>query len=89
MKSNQSLHITVKEPPNPEPVRSLGALSSLDSTTLLLVINKFLVEEGFTPKDAEFLQNCREEALKAITLGTVLTAARENGHTYIVIKDGT
>lgn len=89
MKSNQSLHISVKQPPNPNPVRSIAVFDDLSNPTLPAMIQTLLSGIPNVPKDEEFKQNVREEALQALLKGTVCSVTRMDGHLVIVLKEGT
>lgn len=68
MKPNQSIHITIKEPPLT--VRSIGVF---DSDELIPdIVRKFLTE--YTPSDA-FKQNTREEVMQLLALSNILTVS--------------
>jgi hypothetical protein len=85
MKPNQSIHVTIRQPPNPEPVRSLGILGSeLGADTITTLVSRFLVNEP-TYKDPEFLQNVKDEVLKALASGNVISVIREGSLTHITI----
>lgn len=86
MKPNQSIHVTIRQPPDPEPVRSLGILGSeIGTETITKLVTHFLENEP-TYKDPEFLNNVKDEVLKALANGTVLTVVREGNLVHITIQ---
>lgn len=89
MRSNQSLHLTIKQPPNPNPIRTLGVFSDINDAALPSIIQAFLSEVQAMPKDAEFLDNVKDEVMKALVNGTVLTVARKDGVLHITIREKT
>lgn len=89
MKSNQSLHVTVKEPPNNQPVKTLGIFSNVPDTALIPIIQGYLSGIDAAPKDAEFLQNVREEVIKVILTSEILTVARFDGLLQITLREST
>jgi hypothetical protein len=87
MKSNQSLHITIKQPPNPKPVRSLGIFESTNNTNIAQVITHFLQVLEQEPKDPEFTQNVKDEAMKLLLDRQVIAVSRlEDGTELIYLK---
>jgi hypothetical protein len=79
MKSNQSLHLTIKQPPNPNPVRTLGVFTELDNPALPVIIQSFLSNTKFDSKDHVFHENLRDEVLKLLAEGAeVLTVQRQD-----------
>jgi hypothetical protein len=86
MQPNQSLHITIKEPPNPEPVKTLGIFTSTPEPLLLNIVSSFLSE--VTPaKSEEFSGNVKDEVYKVLRHGTILTVSRSNGVLTITVKE--
>ncbi len=73
MKSNQSLHITVKEPPLT--VASLGVFCNLPDEAVIPIISQFLKQEE--PKDEEFISNVTNECIQILLRSTVLTASKD------------
>jgi hypothetical protein len=71
MKSNESLHITVKDPPLT--VKSLGVFCNLPDAAILPIIEQFLSQEE--PKDEKFLTNTKEECYLLLTKCSVLTVS--------------
>jgi hypothetical protein len=82
MPLNQSVHLTIKEPPNPNPVRTLGIFELPIEPS---IINAFLSGVGGLPKDAEFIDNVKDEVLKVLSQGTVQSVARSDNLFHIII----
>lgn len=76
MKDNQSLHITIKQPPNPNPIKTLGIFDDPDNPAIPQVINSFL-QNPFETKSKEFTENVKDEALKLLTTKKVIAVARQ------------
>jgi uncharacterized protein YqhQ len=87
MKSNQSLHLTVKQPPNDQPIKSLGIFSSLNDESIMTIIQSFLSEITAEEKDTTFTQNVREEAIKVILAGEVISVSRNQGILIIHVRE--
>jgi len=87
MLQNQSLHIHIKEPPNPNPIRTLGVFANLSETALRPIIESFLSEIQAEPHSEEFEGNVRDEVLKILATGTVLSVARRDGIMQVYIKE--
>ena len=89
MQQNQDFHITVKQPPNPNPVRTIAILENPSLPTVRAIIDAFLSEVGDAPKSPEFIENVKEEAFKAIALGKIIAVSRnfETGITSIHIAN--
>lgn len=87
MKSNQSLHLTIKQPPNPNPVRTIAVFSDVSDKALPGILTAYLSEVKAMPKDAKFLENVKDEVLQALATGTVLTVAREGKLLHITIRE--
>lgn len=85
MNSNQSLHITIKEPPDPNPKKTLGVFDDLDNPNLPQMIQHFLSTK-FTPKDNEFTENVKDEVLKLLGTDKVIGVAREGDITLIYMS---
>lgn len=85
MKSNQSLHITIKEPPNPEPVRTIGIFDDLDAPSLPSIVSAFLAATRFDPKSSEFQQNVKDEVLALLTKEKVVAVRREADVTIVYL----
>lgn len=83
MESNQSLHITIKEPADPNPKKTLGVLDDLDNPNLPQVIQHFLSATAFKPKSTEFEDNVKEEVLKLLSQTKTIGVARE-GNIFLV-----
>lgn len=66
MKDNQSIHITIKQPPNPEPVRSLGIFEDPDNPAIPQLIQSLISGIKFEPKSSEFDINVKDEAYKLL-----------------------
>lgn len=76
MKDNQSLHLTIKQPPNPEPIKTLGIFSDPDNPELIQVIRHFLTTNKFEPKSEEFEGNVKDEVLKLISTQKPIAVSR-------------
>lgn len=86
MKSNQSLHLVVKEPPNPQPAKSLGIFDDLDNPNLPQILKAYLDGTAFELKSEEFKANVRTEVLRLLENGTVLTVARQGNILNVTIQ---
>ena len=85
MKSNQSLHLTIKEPPDPNPKRTLGVFDDLDNPSLPSIINAFISNTEFKSKATDFERNVTDEALKLLTKEKVIAVRREADTTIIYL----
>lgn len=87
MKSNQSVHISIKQPPDPNPVRSIGIFEHTSDPSLASVIHHFLLGMIQEPKEPSFTQNVKDEAMKLLMERRVLAVARmEDGTEIIYLK---
>jgi hypothetical protein len=87
MKSNQSVHISIKQPPDPNPVRSLGIFEHTSDPSLASVIHQFLIGLTQEPKNLDFTQNVKDEAMKLLMERRVLAVSRmEDGTEVIYLK---
>lgn len=77
MKSNQSIHLSIKEPPNPEPVTTLGIFTDLDNPAVPQLIQSYIVGINFEPKDSTFEGNVKDEVLKLIANQKILGVSRK------------
>lgn len=90
MQSNESLHLTIKKPPNPNPTSTIAILSHTDDLdSLLTIVRHYLSGVTSVPKDVEFLDNVKDEVLKALSTGTVLTVARhtKSKQLHIILQE--
>lgn len=81
LKSNESLHITVMEPP--KKIRSLGIFSNIPDQSLVPIVEQFLTQAG-EEKTEEFLSNVKEEVIKLLMTKTVLTVSINDQGIYTV-----
>lgn len=86
MKSNQSIHISIKEPPNPKPIRSLGLFENSNEPSLIEVISQFIKGFNLDPKDPTFVENVKDEAMKLLATRKVIAVAREGQLEVIYLK---
>jgi hypothetical protein len=87
MLQSQSLHIHIKEPPNPNPIRTLGVFSNLSDSALRSIIESFLSEIQAEPHSEEFEGNVRDEVYKILSTGTVLSVCRRDGYMQVNIRE--
>ena len=80
LKPNQSVHITIKEPPIT--VKSIGIFD--DDSIIVPIIERFL--SGNTPRNQEFKDNTREEIYLLLAQSKVLTVAVESDVYTITIR---
>lgn len=66
MKSNQSIHVTIKQPPNPEPIRTLGIFEDPDNPQIPQLIQFLITGIKFEPKSSEFDTNIKDEVYKLL-----------------------
>lgn len=86
MEPDESLHLTIKRPPNPEPTKTLGIFCSLPDDAILPIVEKFL--SGITvEKSEEFTGNVKDEALKVLIQSEVLAVMRVNNLLHIVLRE--
>jgi hypothetical protein len=82
LKPNQSVHITIKEPPLT--IRSIGIFD--DASIIIPIIERFV--NGTTPKSAEFISNSKEEVYLLLAQSKILTVSVENDvYTITLRKD--
>ena len=86
MKNNQSLHLTIKQPPNPNPVKTLGIFDDLDNPNLPQVINQFISGTTFEPHSQEFDGNVKDEVLKLISSEKPIAVARQGNLTVVYFQ---
>lgn len=89
MKDNQSLHLTIKEPPNPEPVKTLGVFTNLDNPAIKEVIYHYIKSLAVIaePQSDEFINNVKDEVLKLLTSATPIAVSRQNNITIVYFKE--
>jgi hypothetical protein len=87
LKNNQSIHLTIKQPPDPKPVRSLGIFDDPDNPTIRQVIDHFLNTLDFDPKSQEFTDNVKDEVLKLISTQKVLGVAKKGTLTLVYFQE--
>lgn len=82
LKPNQSVHITIKEPPLT--VRSIGIFD--DSSIIVPIVERFINDTS--PRSQEFINNAREEVLQLLAKSSILTVSVEsNIYTVTMRKD--
>ena len=86
MKSNQSLHLTIKEPPNPQPIKTLGIFDDPDNPNLPQLISLYLSGVVFQPKDIEFSQNVKDEAMKLLATHKIIGVATQGNLTTVIFQ---
>ena len=86
MKPNETIHITIKKPPDPNPVRSLGVFDDPDNPNILRMIELTLAGVTFEPKDNEFKDNVKDEVLKLLAEQKVIGAMRKNNITCVFFQ---
>lgn len=86
MKNNQSLHLTIKEPPNPEPIRTLGIFDDPDNPNLPHLISSFLNPITFAPKSSEFKENVKDEVLKLLSEEKPIAVSRQGTFTLVYFQ---
>ena len=87
MKNNQSIHLTIKQPPDPKPVRSLGIFDDPDNPAIRQVIDHFLNTLDFDPKSQEFTDNVKDEVLKLISTQKVVGVAKKGTLTLVYFQE--
>lgn len=86
MKPNQSVHLTIKEPPNPNPIKTLGIFDDPDNPNLPQLIQLYLSGIVFQPKDIEFSQNVKDEALKLLTTHKIIGVCSQGNLVTVVFQ---
>lgn len=84
MKNAQSLHLTVKQPPNPEPIKTLGVFANLDNPAIKDVIYHYLGTVEYEPKSDEFVGNVKDEVLKLLSSSTPIAVSKLSGNLTVV-----
>ena len=81
LKPNQSIHITIKEPPLT--VRSIGIFD--DDSLIVPIIERFINSSSVNtaPRSEEFIANTKEEAHLLLTQCKILTVSVESD-TYTI-----
>lgn len=87
MKSNQSIHISIQEPPNPKPVKTVGILTDPDNPNIHQLIQLFLSGIVFDPKDNEFRENVKDEALKLLSSHNIIGVAKRGNLISVVFEN--
>lgn len=87
MKNNQSIHIAIKQPPNPNPVKTLGIFDDLDNPHIAQVVSSFLQHTKFEPKSKEFTDNVKDEVLKLIATCKPIAVARQGTLTVVYFQE--
>jgi hypothetical protein len=86
MKSDQSLHITIKQPANPHPIQTLGILEDLDNPNLPRIVQSFLDGTVFEPKSNDFRENVKEEVLQLLAKEKPIAAAKKGDLTIVYFQ---
>lgn len=86
MKPNQSLHLTIKEPPNPQPIKTLGIFDDPDNPNLPQLISLYLSGVVFQPKDIEFTENVKDEVIKLIASHKIIGVATQGNLTTVIFQ---
>lgn len=86
MKSNQSVHLTIKEPPDPQPIKTLGIFDDPDNPNIPQLIQLYLSGIVFQPKDVEFTQNVKDEVLKLLSSHKILGVASQGNLTTVIFQ---
>ena len=87
MKNNQSLHLTIKQPPDPKPVKTLGMFDDPDNPALRQVIDHFLNTMAFEPKSDEFSNNVKDEVLKLLSTQKAIAVAKKGTLTIVYFQE--
>jgi len=87
MKNNQSIHLTIKQPPNPKPIRTIGIFDDPDNPAIRQVIDHFLNTLDFEPKSKEFSDNVKDEVLKLITTQKPIAVAKKGTLTLVYFQE--
>lgn len=87
MQDHHSLHLTIKHPPNPDPIRTLGIFDDPDNPDLKKVISHFLDTMAFEPKSTEFLENVKDEVLKLLSSTKPIAVARKDNITIVYFQN--
>jgi|JI10StandDraft_1071094.scaffolds.fasta_scaffold354725_5 hypothetical protein len=87
MQSNQSIHLTIKQPPNPKPIRTIGIFDDPDNPAIRQVIDHFLNTLDFEPKSKEFSDNVKDEVLKLITTQKPIAVAKKGTLTLVYFQE--
>lgn len=85
MKNNESLHITIKKPPDPNPVRSLASFDNPKSIEPQ-IIQSILSGVDAVPKSTEFEGNLKDEVLKLLSEEKVVAVQRQKNLTLVYFK---
>ena len=86
MKKDESIHITVKRPPDPNPVKTIGIFSDPDDPAIKGSIDHFL-NKPFEPKSEEFTQNVKDEVMKLLMSHKVVAVARKGTQTLVYFNE--
>lgn len=86
MKPNQSVHLTIKEPPNPHPIKTLGIFDDPDNPNLTQLISLYLSGVVFQPKDTEFTENVKDEVIKLIASHKIIGVANQGNLTTVIFQ---
>lgn len=86
MKSNQSLHLSIKEPPNPQPIKTLGIFDDPDNPSIPQLIQLYLSGIVFQPKDIEFKQNVKDEVLKLLASHKIIGVCSQGNLTTVIFQ---
>lgn len=86
MKNNQSIHISIKEPPNPTPIRTLGIFDDPDSPHIPQVIQSLIAGLNFESKSKEFEDNVKDEAYKLLSQYKPVAAIKQGNLIAIYVK---
>jgi hypothetical protein len=86
MKNNQSLHLTIKQPPNPNPIKTLGIFDDLDNPNLPQVINSFIDGITFNPHSQEFEGNVKDEVLKVVAMYKPIAVLKQGNLTVVYFQ---
>ena len=88
MNGDESLHITVKKPPDPNPIRTIGVFDDPQSPVIGATVEHFLSNCG-VPKDLEFIENVKDEVLKLLSTHSIVAVAREGKLVTVYLNDNS
>lgn len=86
MNSNQIINISLQEPPNPKPIKSLGLITDPDNPNVPQLIQLYLSGVVFQPKDTEFINNVKDEVLKLLGTHKIIGVAKQGNLISVVFE---
>lgn len=80
------MHLSIQQPPNPQPIKTLGIFDDPDNPNIPQLLQLYLSGVVFEPKDNEFRENVKDEVLKLLASHTVIGVAKQGDLISVVFQ---